>query len=275
MFLKIFNEVIATKNKEDYNHNKLGETKYNNKNCLMKIIEFNNRYDIVVEFQDKYKGRVHTNYQAFSCGQVKNPYLASVVGIGVTGNKYPTRINRKPVKEYVSWIHMIKRCYDERYRDKNRTYNECFICEDWLIYENFYEWLHSQPNFEKWLCGERWNIDKDILIKGNKMYSPETCCLVSSGVNSLFTKSDARRGSLPIGVSKVKNRNGYSALCHNPFTNKQEYLGYYKSIKSAFRAYKKRKEEIIKLVAEFEFNQGNITKKCYDAMMSYEVEITD
>lgn len=275
MFLKTFNKEIMMKNKEDCKYNKLGETNHNNKNCLMKIVEFNNRYDIVVEFQDKYKGRVHTNYQAFLCGQVKNPYLASVVDIGITGNKYLTHINRKPIKEYVSWVHMIKRCYDERYRDKNRTYNECYICEEWLMFENFYEWLHSQENFEKWLCGERWNIDKDILIKGNKMYSPETCCLVSSSVNSLFTKCDRKRGNLPIGVSKVKNRDGYSALCHNPFTNKQEYLGYFKSIKSAFRAYKKRKEEIIKLVAEFEFNQGNITKECYDAMMNYEVEITD
>ena len=89
------------KNKEDCKYNKLGETNHNNKNCLMKIVEFNNRYDIVVEFQDKYKGRVHTNYQAFLCGQVKNPYLASVVDIGITGNKYLTHINRKPIKSLI------------------------------------------------------------------------------------------------------------------------------------------------------------------------------
>jgi len=254
---------------------KLGEENFNNKGCLMRIIEFNSRYDIVVEFQDKYKGQVHTNYQAFSCGQVKNPYLTSVVGVGITGNKYLTHINRKPVKEYVSWVHMLKRCYDERYRNKNRTYNECCVCEKWLLFENFYEWLHSQENFDKWLNGVQWNVDKDIIIKGNKTYSPETCCLVSNEVNSLFTKGNARRGNLPIGVSKVKNRNGYCASCHNPFTNKQEYLGYYRTINEAFTVYKRCKEDIIKQVAQTEYSNGNITKECYDAMMKYEVEITD
>ena len=256
--------------------NRLGEVKFNNQGSLMKIIEYNNANNIRIEFQDIYKTIIHTNYRCFSSGKPINPYCPSVFGIGVTGNKYPTQINNKQTKEYRTWVNILERCFNKKHKEKHPTYKNVTCCDEWLYYENFYEWLHSQENFEKWYNGKRWAIDKDILVKNSKVYSPETCCLVPMNVNLLFTKCDIARGDLPIGVSRNSvGTNIFRSICRNPFTNKQEFLGDYKTPEGSFQAYKKRKEFYIKQVAQIEYSKGNIIKQCYEAMMEYEVEITD
>lgn len=258
---------------------RLGEERLNKQGCLAKIIKYNEANDIIIQFQDEYKAEVHTSYRHFSSGNVKNPYYPSVHGIGILGTKYPAKTNKKMTKEYDTWFQMIRRCFDKKEKEKCPVYKDVTCCKEWLLYENFYEWLHGQSNFDKWLNSrdnkERWCLDKDILIKENKVYSPETCCLVPNNVNVLFTNRKNYRGSLPIGVTKHGNQ--YMAQCMNPFTDnkKQEYLGTYPTIEETFQAYKSYKENIIKQVAEKEYAKGNITKECYEAMMNYQVEITD
>ena len=154
---------------------RLYEERLNNQGCLMKIVEYNNYDDIVVEFQDKYKAQVHTAYGHFVKGVVKNPYYPTSYGVGMIGNKYPVSINCKATREYVVWQGILKRCFDKNTKDKYPTYKDVTCCEEWLLYENFYEWLHAQENFDKWLnCGKwEWAVDKDILIKGNKTYEKD------------------------------------------------------------------------------------------------------
>lgn len=246
---------------------------WSNEGYLMKIVEYNHCKDIVVEFQDDYKAKVHTSYRWFVLGIVKNPYHPSVYGIGVVGNKYQTFVNGKQTKEYLAWRRILHRCFDEKFKKERPTYQDVICCDKWLNFEKFYEWLHSQPNFDKWNENNKWAIDKDILIKGNKMYSPETCCLVPHYVNSLFIKCDALRSDLPIGVTK--HGKGFLVSCKNPFTSKHEYFGTHSTKEKAFNKYKEVKENIIKQVAQLEYFKGNITKQCYEAMMNYEVEITD
>lgn len=169
--------------------NRLGETNYNNKGTLMKIIEYQNANNIVVEFQDEQKTKVHTRYRFFKNGGVYNPYDKNVIGVGITGNVYPVTINGKSTKEYSAWQGILYRSFDKETKDKHPTYKDVTCCEEWLYYPNFYEWLHSQKNFDKWLNGERWAIDKDILIKGNKIYSPEACCLGATKCKQLICLS--------------------------------------------------------------------------------------
>lgn len=252
---------------------RLGEERLNNQDCLMKIIEYNDANNMFVEFQDEYKAKVHTNYKHFKNGNVRNPYYKSVFNIGVVGEKYKTKINKKHIKEYTAWSGLLERCFDMKYKENRPTYEQVACCEEWLLFENFYEWIHNQENFEQWLNGERWAIDKDILNKGNKTYNPENCCLVPINVNSLFVKNDTLRSELPIGVRKSGSK--FSSYCQNPFTGKRDYIGIYFTPEEAFYAYKKYKENLIKEVARIEYSKGNITKKCYEAMMNYEVEITD
>ena len=251
----------------------LFEEKHNNQNCLMKIIEYSSYNNIIVEFQDEYRFRVNTNYGNFKLGCVRNPYHPTIYNIGVTGYKHPTKVNGKQPKEYRTWVQMLQRCYDNKLKEKQPTYKDVVCCDEWLNYENFYEWLESQDNFGKWLNGYRWALDKDILIKGNKLYSPETCCLVPQNVNCLLLKRDASRGDLPLGVKQIGSK--FEANCGNPFTGKCELLGRYDTIEEAFYAYKIHREGYIKQIAKTEYNIGNITKRCYEALMNYNVEIDD
>ena len=253
---------------------KVNETKLNNQGSFMKIIMCKNKSDVVVEFQDKYKAKVHTTYSNFTKGEVKNPYHPSVFGVGIIGVKYPVSVKCKHTKDYTVWKSMLKRCYDQKTKERNPYYKNIKCCEEWLNFELFCDWLHSQSNYDKWLEGNRWALDKDILIKGNKEYSPYACCLVPQNVNCLFLKREALRGEYPIGVT-YKN-NGFTACCNNSFTNKKEELGIFSTPEKAFYlGYKPYKEDMIKKVAKVEYDIGNITKECYDAMMNYEVEITD
>ena len=256
---------------------RLYKEKLNNQGCLMKIIEYNNNRDIIVEFQDDYRATIHTSYQNFLIGEVKNPYHHEVFDIGMIGVKYPAKINGKNTKEYTAWYSMIERCYYEKYKEQRPTYEDATCCEDWLLYENFYEWLHSQENFDKWYHGIKWTLDKDIINKRNKVYSPEKCCLVPMSVNNLFTKSDIARGDLPIGVTYHKRIGKYHAKISKLGKNGKyrEHIGYYATVEKAFYAYKQAKEHYIKQVAQTEYSNSNITEECYNAMMNYIVEITD
>ena len=255
---------------------KIGLTNINYQNQIMKIIEYNNHIDLIVEFQNEFKHKVHTTLQSFNNGQVKDVYQPSVCGVGICGSKYPIYNGAKMLKEYVLWKHFIERCYDKKIKEKYPTYQDAICCEEWLLYENFYEWIHTQENYNKWLNGERWALDKDILVKGNKIYSPETCCLVPQHVNTLFTKCNSNRGKLPIGVYKDKDR-FLAKIIYGQQGNKTKVTAFrYPTPEDAFYlGYKPSKEAYIKQVAQEEYEKGNITKKCYDAMMEYKVEITD
>lgn len=270
----IKNKVIQKEEYDIMNKNnkcseRLGEERLNRQGCLMKIVDYIDSKNIIVEFQDNYKARIHTEYYNFKNGVAKNPYHPIAYGVGMIGIKYPSNANGSSTKEYQTWKNMLRRCYG----DEQFAYRDVICCDEWLLYENFYEWLHSQENFDKWYNNKKWHLDKDILIKGNKIYSPNTCCLVPHNVNLLFTKKNIDRNGLPIGV--CKNRNGFKAEWNNQLKGHCEYSTTYAIVEFAFQEYKSHKEEIIKQVAQIEFEAGNITEKCYNAMMNYEVEITD
>lgn len=241
----------------------------------MKIINYIDANNIIVEFQDNWKCKVHTAWKCFRDGKTRNPYYPSVCEVGIIGNKYKIEdSNGKVCKEYDTWRSMLRRCYEKQIEYKRPTYKDVICCEEWFLYENFYEWLHSQKNFDQWINLNHSALDKDILIKGNKIYSPDTCSLVPDSINALFTKRQNNRGNEPIGVHFDKNKGKYSTQCNN-HNGKIQYLGYYETSQEAFQIYKDYKENLIKQVAKEEYKNGNITKRCYDAMMNYKVETTD
>lgn len=255
---------------------RVGDEKYNNQGCLMKIVQYNRASDIVVEFQDEYKAKIHAQYGTYKLGNIKNPYAKTIYGKGMMGEKYPSQINYKRTREFAAWRNILKRSFDKKFKNEHPTYENVTCCDEWLLFDNFYEWLHEQPNFSMWHDNSNWSVDKDILIKKNKIYSSQTCCLVPQNVNVLFTKRTLDRGECPIGVSKDRRTGKYIAQCENPLlSHRMPYLGTYNTPTDAFNAYKKYKENVIKQVANIEFDSGNITEACYNAMMNYKVEITD
>ena len=264
--------------------NRTGETNVSKEGCLMKIVEYNNRSDIIVEFQDEHKYRVHTNYQAFKKGNCKNPFYPSVYGFGYLGvdkeGNVPKTYEPKDGKsvhtwEYNKWNAMLQRCFDNKYKEKNPTYKDVTCCDRWLCFANFLEDLEILKQEYNWDVDEKLNLDKDILHKGNKLYSLENCVLMPDWINLLFIKSDAKRGSYPVGVSYNKRAKKYQTYCS--INGKNKGLGYYGTIEEAFNVYKIAKEQEIKRVADECVSKGYITKdsRLYNAMINYQVEIND
>lgn len=247
----------------------------NNRGWKMKIVDYIDAKNVVVEFEEPYVYRTTTRTNRFLSGNVKNPYAPTICNFGIVGNKYPTHTDDGVhyLPEYLIWTNMIKRCYDEEHRYKNPAYYDCECCSEWQYYEKFYEWLHAQENYEILTAIGDIAIDKDILQKGNREYAPNKCCLVPQRINNIMLKSDAIRGDCVIGVHYHNVNGTYIAQCGGH--ENAVYLGSYQTEMEAFSAYKQYKEAEIKELAHKEFLSGHITKKCYEALMRYEVEITD
>lgn len=252
--------------------NKIGEKNISNEGYEMKIIEYRNNKDMIVEFQDEYKANVKTTYQHFKNGKVKNPFRPDVYNIGYLGQGKYKSIGKdgKKTKAYKYWHHMLERCYDPYRLNKYPTYIDCYVCDEWLCFQNFAEWFY-QNYYE--IENERMHLDKDILVKGNKIYSPETCVFVPNRINTLFVKQQRKRGEYPIGVSPHKRADVLQASCN--ISEKQEYLGRFSLNKpfQAFTCYKNYKENYIKKVADEYKNL--IPSELYEALYKWEVEIND
>lgn len=192
-----------------------------------------------------------------------------VYGVGINDYGGCVKINGVHIPSYHTWGQMLKRCYSEEYLLKNATYRGCSVCEEWKHFSNFKKWYDEN-------CVEGYCLDKDILVKGNKLYSPDTCSFVPNEINVLLCKSDAVRGDMPIGVHKRKMVNGYKYVAYLSNNIKPHYhLGTFNTPEEAFQAYKQAKEVHIKEVATQYYNGGKITEKVYNALMNYKVEITD
>lgn len=254
---------------EDLRQKRLGELKLNNQGCEMKIVEYINSNNLVVEFQDDYKYRKRVSYGNYKKGYVDNPYYPSVYNVGISGDI--SKIKNEPYYEKARkvWRSMLQRCYDPKVHDVENTYLNCEVCEEWKLFTNFYSWFVK--NYYE-LDDEVVQLDKDILLKGNKIYCPEYCCFVPHTINSLFTKTNKNRGDCPIGVTWINRDQVYRAQCNNG-SKKEIALGTYNNIIDAFNAYKNYKEKVIKQIADKYKN--TISKNVYDAMYKYKVEITD
>lgn len=192
--------------------------------------------------------------------------MVGYIGIG----KYNCTENGHLTEEYKKWISMMRRCYDNEYLKRQQTYLDATICKEWHNFQNFSEWYLNN----KWCDDIKLCVDKDILIKGNKIYSPSTCILVPSKINNIFTKHESKRGKHIIGVTEFKGK--LVAQCSNGNRSKPVHLGYFKTELEAFNAYKQFKESYIKQVADdYDSKYPNFPKRLYDAMYNYEVEITD
>ena len=250
---------------------RLGETRTMKCGEIAFIVEYTDSQNITVQFKNSGE-LVKTTYQHFKNGKVKSRFKPSVYGVGYLGYEKAVDENGKSLKSYVTWMHMIERCYSDECQKTCPTYKDCYVCEEWHNYSNFKEWFDN--NYYE-IPNEKMALDKDILVKGNKIYSYETCVFVPQNINTLFTKSNKVRGKYPIGVYFNKNAKKFMAYCSMLINGKKmkKYLGLYNTIEEAFNAYKQFKENYIKKVAE-EY-KDKIPQKLYDAMYNYKVEITD
>ena len=254
--------------------NRIGEKSINNFGSEMIITEYRRALDIDVYFTEYNWTAKNVQYGDFKNGNIKCPYERRTYGVGYLGEgKYKGKENGKATKCYNTWKNMLKRCYDPKYHEKYPTYIDCKVCEEWLNFQNFAKWYYE--NYYE-IEGQKMCLDKDILMKYNKIYSPDTCVFVPNIINVLFTKNDKNRGNNPIGVFDCENGK-YRVDCsvYNFEKNKKErkYLGVYDTQEEAFEVYKEFKERYIKKVADY--YKDKIPDKLYQALYNYEVEITD
>lgn len=245
--------------------NREGQTYKTEEGYILKILKCYDAKNYTIIFSD---GTILHNveYAQIKRGNLHNPNHPNVCGVGYYGiGKYNYTNNQKI---YTSWQNMIKRCYNEKIQEKQASYKDVIVCEEWKCFQNFAEWYEDNYNYETM---QGWHIDKDILVKGNKIYSPETCCFVPLEINSLFVKNKKVRGGYPIGIHKYKKR--FVAQINKRDNKKRNHIGVFDTPEEAFQAYKVAKESRIKEVAEEYKDQ--IDPKVYEAMINWKVEITD
>lgn len=172
-----------------------------------------------------------------------------VYGMGINDADYPVfHINKDDngctsrgfCPFYKRWSDMLRRCYSNKYP----SYVGCEVCDEWLVFSNFKSWMETQD----W---EGKDLDKDLLIEGNKVYSPDTCVFIHPSINNFLINNGASRGLYPIGVSTANGR--FKAECNNPLKGKKEYLGYYDTPEEAHQVYLEYKSKLAVQIANSDY----------------------
>ena len=239
---------------------KVGSILDSNNSGKFEILEVISSGKVKIRFVD-------TGYERFAQkhhilkGSVRDYNRTSYLGVGIADKGVDTKS-----KVFIVWTSMLTRCYSDRFLKTNPSYKGCTVSEHFKKFENFKKWYEFQL-----LSKDGWCLDKDILIKGNKVYSENTCVFVPMEINNLILNSRATRGEFPVGVHYEKSRGKFQAYIRK--NGKRVHLGRYNTVEEAFYTYKRVKEAYIKDVANKWKDQ--IDQRVYEALMDYQVEITD
>ena len=168
-----------------------------------------------------------------------------VYGVGTNDADYDVSVVIDGVTHtcpyYTKWANMLKRCYSQNYQKSQQTYKGCVTCGEWLLFSNFKGWMEKQD----WQGKE---LDKDILVQGNKIYSPELCIFVTTKINKLLNTQLSKRGKYKIGVSFCKRSGKFVSRCRDGNGNNAS-LGYFPTELEAHKAYKEFKYKLIADIA--------------------------
>lgn len=245
----------------------IGRT-YKSKNFgLFTVTDYQNSKNVFIRFNDT-GYEVKTSLKSVIEGGIKDKLSPTVYGVGILGDKYPTKIKGERLKEYALWYEMLKRCYSENRHKKQPTYSQCKASENFKKYSYFYEWCQTQIGFNN----TGWCLDKDLLVRGNKTYSESNCVFIPEKINNALIKSDKARGLYPIGVCIDGESGNFYAQVNNG-SGCQVNLGRFTDPISAFNAYKEAKERYLAELAEQYKEQ--IDPRAYEALLNYEVSIDD
>lgn len=177
-----------------------------------------------------------------------------------SGGDYNTRENKKNSKAYQTWRNMIERCYSDKFHERQPTYKNYSVCDEWLNFQNFAEWFYRNEYSNK-----GFQISKELLSENNKVYSPSTCYFVPPEINSLLLNRGAVRGDLPQGVSEHKASGRFISYVRSD--GKYKYLGLFDTPEEAHQDYVVAKEAYVKEKA-LEW-RGRIDERVFEALMSW------
>lgn len=185
-------------------------------------------------------------------------------GVGCNSKrKHRTMVKGRNVPSHQAWFAMLQRCYCPKYLQRNPTYNDCSVDSRFHDFQDFADWYESHE-----FSNLGYQLDKDLLFTGNKIYSPDVCCFVPQELNSLLTDHRSARGSYPQGVQLHKPTGRYLARIR--VNKKLQSLGYFDCPNEAHKAYKKAKEAYVKQKA-LEW-QDRIADNVFQALMSWTLD---
>ena len=191
----------------------VGDTYTSNKFGDYEVIEYNGWNKIRIRFKN-------TGYERLTCssninaGDVKDRYAKTVHGVGFLGDgKYSCGTHREL---HSVWRSMIRRCYSTKCSNYN-IYGArgVTVCDEWHNFQNFAKWY--EDNYPK--DGRKYDLDKDRLSVGIKVYSPETCCFLTHAENSIESNAKYYKMVSPDGeVIEIYNM---SEFCRNNNLNQR------------------------------------------------------
>lgn len=243
---------------------KVGDRFTNTQGIELEVVKYEKASKITVRVHGPVDYEIVTSQGNLKKGVVHDKYSPSVAGKGILGDAENIDVKSQV---YTSWVGMVKRCYtfyDYNPRAKI-NYGDCSVREDFLYFPNYIAW------FDKQIVQPKWQLDKDLLVPGNKEYSPDACIFLPRALNTFLTIRKNDRGPYPLGVTIHEETGHYEAACNRDC--KRIYLGVYKTPEAAFAAYKVEKEAYAKDLAERWKDQ--IDPRAYEALMKYEVNISD
>lgn len=243
---------------------KLGHVFQTNEGCLASVVKYINCNNVLIVFSDQPDMVVRTNATAIRRKSIKNPFHRSVEGVGYMGvGDFKAYVSSTATKPYDTWKSMMTRCYSDKYQAKQPTYVGCTVSPEWHNFQNFAKWYRDQGKPIDW-C-----LDKDLIVRGNKEYSPVTCRLVPHEINNFATLRGRDRGPHPVGVQRVGGR--FRAVMYTGRSS--TYIGSYSSEMQAFMAYKDAKENHAVFLAKKYAEDLDVDMVL--ALINFEVMLTD
>lgn len=259
--------IKITKDKIQSKIGKVFTSKNGDSQCV--CIDYRTSHDCDIMFLDCGYIKQHVNWHNLQKGSFKSPYTTSVAGVGFIGIG-ESRENH--IDAYGMWARMMERCYNTRIdRRRDINYADCFVAYDWHNFQNFLSWYDD--NLSMYKANEPMTLDKDLLYKGNRIYSQHTCLLIPERINIFLTTSKFARGEYPIGVFFESDCGKFKAQCCDPFERYGRNIGRFTNSEDAFYRYKEVKEKYAKDLANY--YDGKIDQRAIDALRRFSVDITD
>lgn len=225
------------------------------------ILEYVNYLTVRVKFINSGSECLTTMTQVLK-GTVKDRSIPTVYGHGILGNVYSSKIDGRPTHEYTIWHHMLRRCYNETYHSVNPSYSDCIASQNFLHYTYFYEWCQRQIGFNN----EGWELDKDLLIKGNKVYSEDTCVFLPKEINQALITRYMYTSEYPTGVFITKTGRFQAQYSVGGV---KTHVGIYDEPLEAFLAYKQAKEQYLQYLA-YKYEEL-LDPRAFNALLYYQV----
>jgi len=231
---------------------------------VAKLIEYVDSMNCLIEVGSGY--RYWTRWLNFRDGSFRDPYVRTKIrsyegrdklyGVGVYDTEeqlhYYHNGKIQTCEFYERWRGMIRRCYSEAALRKKPSYKGVTVCDEWLYFTKFRDWMEKQ----QW---EGMHLDKDIIKRGNRTYCPDYCSFVDAVTNSFVAHTFPKDSDYPVGVTYNKRNDKYTSRCNNPFSGKREWLGFFDDPMEAHKAWQTRKHELACQLAE-EQSDGRVAK---------------